>query len=407
MTTPPIQEQLTATFPWPRETFDPPQIYHWLREERPVTPVILPTGRQAWLVTRYDDVRSLLADPRVSADNRAENFPFFTDAARRPEEQRLFLRMDPPQHTIFRRLLAKNFVFKKVTALRPRIQELVDQTLDRMLTLPQPVDLVKEFALPIPSTVLSWILGVRAQDAAFFNQASEEVLHGTSGRPELAAAGARASDELRGYIDDLVAEKEASNSPGEDILGQLITAHREGLCSRQDIVNSGFLLAIAGHDTTASMAAAGTLTLLQHRDQLAELKADPTLIPHAIEELLRYLTVVHLIIQRVAKEDIEIGGCTIPAGAGIIPLNLSANRDDAHFPNAASLDIHRDARDHVAFGYGMHQCIGQPLARVELEVIYETLFRRLPDLRLAVPVDELEFKRWSPVSGVFSLPVRW
>jgi cytochrome P450 len=131
------------------------------------------------------------------------------------------------------------------------------------------------------------------------------------------------------------------------------------------------------------------------------------LMPQAIEELLRYLTVVHLIIQRVAKEDIEIGGTTIPAGAGIIPLNLSANRDDTHFPNAATLDIHRDARDHFAFGYGMHQCIGQPLARVELEVMYETLFRRLPDLRLAVPADELEFKRWSPVSGVFCLPVRW
>jgi cytochrome P450 len=407
MIRPPAPEQLTTEFPWPRETFDPPEIYRWLREEQPVTQVTLPTGRTAWLATRYDDVRTLLADPRVSADNRAANFPFFTDTARRPEDQRVFLRMDPPQHTVFRRLLAKNFVFKKVTALRPRVQELVDYTIDRMLGLPQPVDLVKEFALPIPSTVLSWILGVRAQDAGFFNRASEEVLHGTSGRPELAVAGARASDELRTYIDDLVAEKEASDSPGEDILGQLVSAHRDGLCSRQDIVNSGFLLAIAGHDTTASMAAAGTMTLLEHPHQLAELKADPTLMPQAIEELLRYLTVVHLIIQRVAKEDIEIGGTTIPAGAGIIPLNLSANRDDTHFPNAATLDIHRDARDHFAFGYGMHQCIGQPLARVELEVMYETLFRRLPDLRLAVPADELEFKRWSPVSGVFCLPVRW
>jgi cytochrome P450 len=402
-----IDDAVAQQFPWPRDTFDPPQLYAWLREERPVIAVELPTGQQAWLVTRYDDVRAILADPRVSADNRAPDFPFFSERARRPTTERLFLRMDPPEHTVFRRLLSKNFVYKRLTEMRPAIQALVDRTIDRLLTLPQPVDLVKEFALPIPSTVLSWILGVHADDAQFFNQASEDILLGASGRPELAEAGMRAGEELQRYIDDLVAEKERGDSPGEDILGQLVTAHRDGLCSRQDILNSGFLLAIAGHDTTASMAASGALALLQHPEQLAQLKADAALWPQAIEELLRYLTVVHLIIQRVATEDIDIAGVTIPAGAGIIPLNLSANRDDAHFPHADALDIHRDARDHFAFGYGIHQCIGQPLARIELEVIYETLFRRLPDLRLAIPADDVDYKRWSPVSGVLSLPVRW
>jgi len=151
----------------------------------------------------------------------------------------------------------------------------------------------------------------------------------------------------------------------------------------------------------------GVLTLLLHHAQLAELKANPELYPEAIEELLRYLTVVHLIVQRVATEDIEIGGTTIPAGEGILPLNLSANRDDAHYPDAATFDIHRGARDHFAFGWGIHQCIGQPLARVELQIIFETLFRRLPTLQLAVPVDEVSFKLWMPIHGVYSLPVKW
>jgi cytochrome P450 len=407
MNTPVPTTQSADQFPWPREAFDAPELYGWLRKDRPVAEVTLPTGSKAWLVSRYDDVRAILADPRVSADNRAENFPFFTAQSRRPDSERMFLRMDPPEHSVLRRLLGKNFVYKRLTAMRPRIQDLVDETIDRMLTLPQPVDLVKEFALPIPSTVLSWILGVRASDADFFNHASEAIVLGTSGQPELVQNGVRATEDLLRYIDELVTEKESADSPGDDILGQLVTAHRDGVCGRHDIVNSGFLLAIAGHDTTASMAAAGTLTLLQHPEQLSQLRADPKLWPQAIEELLRYLTVVHLIIQRVASEDIEIGGVTIPAGAGIIPLNLSANRDDAHFPDAATLDIHRNARDHFAFGYGIHQCIGQPLARIELEAMYETLFRRVADLKLASAPEEIEFKRWSPISGVFSLPVRW
>src|SRR5271167_2766956 len=160
-----IDDAVAQQFPWPRDTFDPPQLYAWLREERPVIAVELPTGQQAWLVTRYDDVRAILADPRVSADNRAPDFPFFSERARRPTTERLFLRMDPPEHTVFRRLLSKNFVYKRLTEMRPAIQALVDRTIDRLLTLPQPVDLVKEFALPIPSTVLSWILGVHADDA--------------------------------------------------------------------------------------------------------------------------------------------------------------------------------------------------------------------------------------------------
>lgn len=394
-------------FPWPRGNFDPPDLYAWARQNRPVTQVTLPTGRPAWLVTRYDDVRSILSDPRVSADSRLPGFPHYADIAKRPDEERALLRMDPPEHTVIRRMIAPNFIVKRMEALRPRIQRLVDDTIDHMLTLPQPVDLVKEFALPIPSTVLSWILGVHAEDAPFFNNASEEILGGTAGDPNGFEKALKAFDALIGYIAGLVDEKDAASDPGDDILGQMVLAARDGRCTRQDIINTGFTLAIAGHDTTASMSAMGVATLLLHPDQLAEVKADPKLYPATIEELLRYLTVVHLIVQRVAIEDIEIGGVTIPAGEGILPLNLSANRDDAHYPDAATFDIHRGARDHFAFGYGIHQCIGQPLARVELQIIFETIFRRLPTLQLAGPLEDAQFKLWMPIHGLYSLPVTW
>jgi cytochrome P450 len=394
-------------FPWPRGNFDPPDLYAWCRENRPVTRVTVGTGRPAWLVTRYDDVRSILSDPRVSADSRLPGFPYYAEVMKRPDEERAFLRMDPPDHTVIRRMLAPNFAVKRVEALRPRIQQLVDDTIDHMLSLTQPVDLVKEFALPIPSTVLSWILGVRAEDAPFFNKASEEILGGSAGDPDGFTKAFKAYDALQDYIAGLVDEKDASADPGKDILGQMVLAAREGRCTRQDVINTGFTLAIAGHDTTASMSAMGVLTLLLHPEQLAELRAHPELYPEAIEELLRYLTVVHLIVQRVAAEDIDIGGTTIPAGEGILPLNLSANRDDAHYPGAATFDIHRGARDHFAFGYGIHQCIGQPLARVELNIIFETLFRRIPTLQLAAPVADAQFKLWMPIHGVYSLAVTW
>ncbi|GAA0998387.1 cytochrome P450 [Acrocarpospora macrocephala] len=402
-----LSSTLAQIFPWPRPVIDPPAAYARLRAENPVVRVTLTGGKRAWLVTRYDDVRAILADPRVSADSRDPGFPNFGFVP--AEHERSFLRMDPPEHTLFRRLLSKNFMVRRVESLRPDIQRLVDETIDAMLAQPdRPVDLVEHLALPVPSTVLSWILGVRAADRAFFNKAAEELLNATDVTdPDALPRALRANASLRAYIGELAAEKQAQEDPGDDILGQLVLAARDGVITHQDIINSGLVLIVAGHDTTASMTALGTLTLLQHPDQLAELRANPALIPAAIEELLRYLTIVHLIVLRVATEPIEIGGQVIPAGDGIIPLNLSANRDDAHYPDAATFDIHRGARDHFAFGYGVHQCIGQQLARVELQVIFETLLRRIPTLSLAAPVEEIPFKIWSPINGVLKLPVTW
>jgi cytochrome P450 len=398
---------LTQPFPWPRPPIDPPAQYSWLRENRPVSRVITRAGSPAWLVTRYDDVRAVLSDPRVSADLTKPGFPDVI--APLPRELGSFLRMDPPDHTVYRRLLSKNFMIKRVEALRPAIQDLVDRTIDAMLASPdRRADFVRAVALPVPSTVLSWVLGVPEQDREFFNLTTERAFDSGDGTdPDKLAGAVQALQALLGYIDGLVSEREAAQDPGEDILGQLVAACRVGTIPRNQVISAGVLLTTAGHDTTASMTALGTLTLLQHPDQLDELRRNPELIPDAIEELLRYLTIVHLVVVRVATEDIEIGGSIIPAGEGIIPLNLSANRDDAHFPDPDRFDIHRKARDHFAFGFGMHQCIGQPLARVELHVIFETLLRRVPTLRLAEPIEQVPFKTWSVINGVFQLPVGW
>ncbi|MCD2152598.1 cytochrome P450 [Rhodococcus cerastii] len=406
--TTPRPEILDTAFPWPRPPIDPPLAYDWLRENEPIHQVATVGGGKAWLITRYDDVRAILSDPRVSSDSQNPGFPRFGSTPE-PEDQRLFLRMDAPQHTIFRDLLAKNFTLSAMKRMRPAIQELVDETIDTMLANPdRKADFVESLALPIPSTVLSWLLGVRAEDRAFFNSAADRALAATDPtNPAALDIAMTAMHELRAYIRSIAEERAALDDPGDDIMGQLVGAARAGEITMMDVENSGFLLIIAGHDTTTNMTALGTYTLLQHRNQWDEMRNNPALVRNAVEELLRYLTVVHLVVLRVAAEDIEIGGVTIEAGDSIIPLNLAANRDDAHFPGANQLDIHRKARDHFAFGHGVHQCIGQALARLELQVIFETLTRRVPTLALDADSADLPFKRWSGINGLFAMPVTW
>jgi cytochrome P450 len=400
-------EALARPFPWPRLLFDPPELYAWLRAEEPVTRVVTAEGQPMWLVTRYDDVRAILSDPRVSADTRAQGFPRI--GARPPTDvERPFLRMDRPEHGVFRRLLARHFTVKRIQTFETRIQRLVDDTIDAMVAGERSADLVQALAVPVPSTVLSWILGVRARDWQFFNTASQRLLNGHDVDDPAAPALAReAGAALRAYLAELAAERDAATEPGDDVLGALITAERAGEITRQDTVNTTLVLAVAGHDTTASMTATGLLTLLRHPDQLAELRADPTLLPNAVEELLRYLTISQLVVLRVATADIEVGGVVIPAGEGIVPLTVSADRDSARFPDADTFDTRRETTGHLAFGHGAHQCIGQALARVELRIILGTLLRRLPRLRLAVDPDEVPFRRYSQVNGVTRLPVTW
>jgi cytochrome P450 len=398
---------LNEPFPWPRLPLDPPPAYGALRDAQPVTRVTLRSGQPAWLVTRYDDVRAILTDPRVSADSTKAGYPTF--GVERPADHRSFHEMDPPEHTILRRLLTKEFLVRRIELMRPDMQALVEGLIDQMLASPlRPFDLVQGLALPVPSTVISWLLGVPAADRTYFSATTETLMKNAGGVLEAnRLLATQALKALRDYIAKIVAEKQQLDDPGADILGELVKASRQGITNEQDAINTGALLIVAGHDTTANMISLGVLTLLQHHDQLDELRRDPALIPAAVEEMLRYLTVVHLIIRRVATEDIELGGQVIPAGEAIIPLNFSANRDDAHFPDAAAFDIHRKPRDHFAFGHGIHQCIGQSLARVELHVVFEALLRRVPTLRLAGSVEAIPFKLTASIHGVSQLPVSW
>jgi cytochrome P450 len=397
--------ETAPAYPMPRATgcpFDPPPA---LRQEGRITKVRLWDGSTPWLVTRYDDQRALLADPRISADITHPHYPYQTAGLKaRRNRARTFISMDDPEHAWLRRMVTAPFMIKRVEALRPAIQKIVNGLIDDMLAGSKPVDLVQAFALPVPSLVICQLLGVPYADHDFFQRISK-ILINRDTTPEQALD---AQQQLVDYLDDLVGQKLAH--PTDDLLSQLAVqrVQTEEL-SRHDAAAIGQLLLVAGHETTANMIALGTVVLLQHPDQLALLRDtdDPKLIAGAVEELLRYLNIVHTGRRRVALHDIEIGGRTIHAGDGVIVANDIGNRDPAAFADPDRLDVQRDARHHVAFGYGVHQCLGQPLARVELQVVYGTLYRRIPTLRLATDLEKLPFKHDGLVYGVYELPVTW
>jgi cytochrome P450 len=394
------------SYPMRRECpFDPPPELGRMQAENPVSRVRLWDGSHPWLITGYDDQRAVLADQRFSADVTRPGYPHVTAAsAARRKYSRSFISMDEPEHGRYRKMLTSTFMIKKVEALRPKIQRIVDGLIDDMLAAGPPADLVSAFALPVPSLVICELLGVPYADHDFFQRCSR-VLVSSRSTPEQAI---KTSDELRGYLTALLDRKNAE--PTDDLLSRLVVEQlRTGGMTRSEIADMGLLLLIAGHETTANMIGLGTLTMLQHPDQLAELRetADPKLIASAVEELLRYLNIVHSGRRRVAVEDVEVGGQLIRAGEGVIVATDAGNRDAGAFPDPDVLDIHRPARHHVAFGYGVHQCLGQPLARVELQVVYGTLYRRVPTLRPAVPLEEIRFKHDMLVYGVHELPVTW
>jgi cytochrome P450 len=281
----------------------------------------------------------------------------------------------------------------------------VDRLIDELLAGPKPADLVEAFALPVPSLVICDLLGVPYADHEFFQANSRCLITRTSSAEERGGA----FRALHEYLDHLLAEKIAH--PREDVLSGLGERVAAGELTRSDAAGVGVLLLIAGHETTANMIALGTLALLEHPDQLALLResgaGDPALVAGAVEELLRYLNITHNGRRRVALEDIEIGGRTIRAGDGLIMANDIANRDPEAFAEPDRLDLRRDARHHVAFGFGIHQCLGQPLARLELQVVYATLYRRIPTLALATEMDRIRFKHDGAVYGVYELPVTW
>ncbi|KOV64705.1 cytochrome P450 [Streptomyces sp. MMG1121] len=403
-TTVPATPAEPVAFPQDRTCpYHPPVGYEPLRDGRALSRITLFDGREVWAVTAHATARALLADPRLSADRRRPDFPVPTERFQGVRDRRVaLLGMDDPEHNQQRRMMIPPFTVKRATELRPWIQRVVDELLDAMIAQGPPAELVSAFALPVPSTVICGLLGVPYADHEFFEEQSRRLLRGPT-----AAVTQDARVRLEEYLGALIDDKAEAAEPGDGILDSLVHRQlREGALDRAELVSLAVILLVAGHETTANMISLGTFTLLQHPDRLAELRADPALLPAAVEELMRMLSIAEG-LQRVALEDIEIAGHTIRAGEGVLFSTSVINRDPAQFEDPDRLDFHRSARHHVAFGFGIHQCLGQNLARAELEVALGSLLSRLPGLRLAVPAEEIPFKRGDTIQGMLELPVTW
>lgn len=397
----------TPAFPMARAAdcpFDPPPKLRELQQEAPLTRVKV-FDQDVWLVTRYADQRTLLADPRLSSDVSRPGYP--SPTAHAPQSGDGvgigFILMDDPEHARLRRMVTAPFMIKRVEALRPAVQQIVDDLIDDLLAGPKPVDLMEAFALPVPSLVICALLGVPYADHDFFQDNSKSLINLKVAPQERA----QAHENLGGYLYQLIGEK--LENPGDDLLSGLAERVKAGELTREGAAGMGVLLLLAGHETTANMIALGTLALLEHPEQLAVLREteDPKLVAGAVEELLRYLNITHNGRRRAVLEDIEFEGQVLRAGEGVIFANDIGNRDPSVFLDPDALDLTRDARRHVAFGFGVHQCLGQPLARMELQVVYSTLYRRIPTLRRTAELDEIPFKHDGAAYGVHALPVTW
>jgi cytochrome P450 len=310
----------------------------------------------------------------------------------------MFVLMDPPEHTRFRRLLTGQFTSWRMKQLEPRIAQIVEERLDAMLHAGPPADLVQSFALPIPLLVICELLGVPYSDRAQFQRDSATTFSYNATQKEAGTA----MQSIVDFMAKLVARKRIE--PDEAIISGLIAT---GELTDEEIAGVSFLLLIAGHETTANMLALGTFALLSNPDQLAALHADPSLIAGAVEELLRYLSIVQFVIVRGALEDIELHGQLIKAGESVCISLPAANRDPARFADPDTLDVHHAASGHVAFGHGIHQCLGQQLVRIEMRLAYGALLRRIPTLRLAVEPQDVPMWENEVDYGVRGLPVAW
>ncbi|MFJ2705038.1 cytochrome P450 [Streptomyces sp. NPDC087428] len=408
-----MAETETVTFPQNRTCpYHPPTGYpSESRGQQSVTPVRIYTGRTVWLVTGHAEARSLLADPRLSSDREHPEFPLFAKRQAEITQRRVeLIGVDDPEHNVQRRMLIPSFTVRRTAALRPQIRATVDTLLDAMIEQGPSADLVNAFALPVPSMVICALLGVPYEDHEFFEAQSRKLLRG----PEASDVEA-ARDALDEYFRALIERKR--RAPGDGLLDELIAKQLEtGAVDREELVRLAEILLVAGHETTANMISLGTFTLLQHPEQLALLRAAGAAaaagddsgpgMPAAVEELLRFLSIADG-LSRVAVEDIEVGGVTVRAGDGVLLSTAVINRDESVYPSADELDLGRNARNHVAFGFGIHQCLGQNLARAELEIALPALFERLPGLRLAVPAEDIPFKPGDTIQGLLELPVTW
>ncbi|MCC3767329.1 cytochrome P450 [Streptomyces sp. UNOC14_S4] len=379
----------------------PYRVYAELRAAGPVHRVRMPEGAEAWLVVGHDEVRATLNDPRLSKDwdAAAEDTPLISVASGKH-----MLISDPPQHTRLRRLVAREFTPKHVAALAPRVQRMTDELLDAMAAAPdRRADLVDALSFPLPMGVICELLGVPSLDRAAF-RAWSNVAVGSAPVDEKAVA----AKEGRAYLAGLIAGKR--EHPGDDLLSLLIrTTDEEGdRLSADELLGMAWLLLVAGHETTVNLISNGVLALLRHPDQMAALRADDGLMENAVEEMLRYDGPVETPTYRFTREPIEVGGVTIPGGGALVlPVLADADRDPARFEDPDRFDIRRDARGHVAFGHGIHYCLGAPLARLEARIAIRSLLARFPDLALDVHPGALAWREGMLIRGPVRVPVRF
>ncbi|WP_405834614.1 cytochrome P450 [Streptomyces sp. NBC_00105] len=383
---------------------DPFPLYRQLREDGPVRRVVIAGGLEAWLVTRYDDGLAALSEPRLSSDVRDASDTRLLQQLPETERESMLsnmLRSDPPDHTRLRRLVSKAFTARRVAGMRPRIQAIADRLLDEVVPSGR-ADLVADFALPLPVTVISELLGVPVDDRHDFQRWTDRMIMRGAEPPDPAVVN-EAWQHMRAYVTELIRAKRAA--PGDDLLSGLITARdQEQQLTEDELIAMVFLLLVAGYITTVNLIGGGIAMLLAHPDQLDRLRSDPDLLPGAIEEFLRYDGPVSPGIARFAREDVEIAGVTIPRGATVVIASAIADRDPARFADPDHLDITRKDNAHLAFGHGIHYCLGAPLARLEGQIAIGTALHRLPGLALAVAPDEI---RWRPggLRGPQTLPV--
>jgi cytochrome P450 len=378
--------------------FDPPAELAQMRERAPLVRMRYPDGHLGWLATGHSAVRAVLADTRFSSRTELMHSPFpGTESVEMPPAATGDLTsVDPPEHTRYRRLLTGKFTVRRMRRWTDRVEEFTAQHLDAMERQGPPTDLVAAYAYPVPALMICELLGVPQPDREFFQQRTAELSSLDAPIEEQAAA----MKTLREFIADLIPAKRAR--PTEDLLSDLTST---GL-SDAELAGIGSLLLAAGLDTTASMIALGAFALLRHPGQAAVLREGPEAADRAVEELLRYLSIAHTGV-RVALEDLEVEGQTVRAGESVTVSVEAANRDPEKFAGPDTLDLRRRAGGQLAFGHGVHQCLGQQLARVELRTALPALFRRFPTLRLAVPPEEVPLRDNTGLAGVHRLPVSW